>query len=293
MSIFSFQSHPDEVTLARMSMPTCVTMPNGVIAMFPDAETARRAYHEAYPSVGAKSQNNGFCDQSRWLKNKTQDPRVGALTSTRTMEYVDLRGAPWAIVLTSEELGGAETASSNSIAYRSGKTTIEQTVSGSSALESAIRAIDAFVEDHSRDSLEASNLTHYPQTPFSDSNGNKWTVEWITKEGKGHLGYFAFESDVVVGLAVSKVALKAMVEKYLARLDSEKSTASYAITDPASPTSLVYGVDATRTMSVPPGVPSDGGAGHATNWGNVAIFTGAFALVSYLAYAVWTNLGAP
>lgn len=275
MSIFSFQPHPGDATHERMSMPTCVTMPNGVIAMFPNLKTAEHAYQEAYPSVGS-DRNRGFCDQSLWL-----NPRVGALTSTRTMEYVDLNGAPWTIVLTSTDVGSIEKASATSQAYQSAAPTSTQ---AADTLEYDITEIDTYAKTHKRDSLEATNLRHYPQTAFKDSNDHEWTVEWITQKGKGHIGYFAFESDVVVGPAVSKTALKAMVEKYLTRLGDEKSTTeSYAIT------SLAYGIDPARSMDVPPGVPSDGDASSTTNWRSIALFTGGFALLSCLAYFAWTN----
>jgi len=246
-----------------MSMPTCVTMPNGVIAMFPDWKTAERAYHDAYPNA-----------------NASRGPRVGTITSTRTMEYIDLHGAPWVVTLTSTGIGTTEAASAVSPAYQpTGASPL-----ASDSLESNVVKIDDYAKVHARDSLDAKNLKHYPQSPFKDSNDDEWSVEWITKKNVGALGYFAFQANTAVGPAVNKTALKAMVEKFLTRSETEKSTtSSYAIT------SLTYAIDPTRSMDPPPGIP-DESAG--THWGNVVIFTGGFALLSCLAYFAWTNLGA-
>ena len=241
-----------------MTRPTCVTMPNGVISMFPDVETAKRAYKGAYPGAA----------------------HVG-LMFTRTMEYIDLRGAPWIITITGEVFGSAETASANSIVYRSGKTTIDSTTTASS-LESVIRMIDNFVEGHFRDSLEAPNLTHYPQSSFKDRNDDTWEVHWIMRDGKA-LGYFGLQYGTVVGPATSKDALKKMVERYLSRLEGERATFSKEAV-----TSYAEEIDPSkRVLEPPPEISNATGAGVSIKWSGVAIVAGAVALVSYIAYAAW------
>lgn len=211
-------------TYVPMTMPTCVTMPNGAISMFPDVETAKHAYEEAYPGS-----------------------HVG-LALTRTMEYIDLRGAPWTITLTSEELGGTEAANATSVGYKAAGS-IE-----ASSLESAIYKIDEYVKKRGRDSLDTDSFTHYTQSSFKDRNDDTWEVHWITKDGRA-LGYFALVFGTVVGPAPSKAALQKMVDRYLTRLEGEK-----AVIAKEAVTSYAVEVDPSRPMEPPTDLGEELGA---------------------------------
>lgn len=161
--------------------------------------------------------------------------RVGAEpVYTRTLEYIDLRGAPW-IVKTTNDAGKA-----TSVAYSA-----KGVVASGSTLASTLETIDDLVRKRSRDAIDE-NAKHYPQTPFQDSGGDEWSVEFVDENGVAG-GYYGLQYGTVVGPATSKTELKKMVERYLTRLQGEKSTISRdAITHYA------IDVDTYKTIDVPP-----------------------------------------
>jgi hypothetical protein len=145
---------------------------------------------------------------------KISSPRVG-ITFTRKLEYIDLRGAPWILNLSGESGEPENLASASSSSYKSSKLS-------SDSLTEILSEVDEFVKVNQRIPFESSS-THYSQVGFKDSLGDNWDVEFVT----GNLqGYYGFQWGIVVGPGMNKTDLKRIVEKYLKRLEGEKTTST-------------------------------------------------------------------
>jgi hypothetical protein len=136
------------------------------------------------------------------------------MITTRTLGYVDLRGAPW-VVLASSESGEPENDfSANSIAYK-------LLALKANSLTSILDVIDTQVKSKTRAKFEESSQ-HYPQAGFEDSLSDHWDVEYVSASSMP--GYYATQWGTLVGPAPNKPDLKKLVEQYVKRLDGEKST---------------------------------------------------------------------
>lgn len=162
----------------------------------------------------------------------------------RTLEYVDLRGAPW-LIKTTDDAGKA-----TSVVYASAGTLSADSLTG------LLGEIDKLVQKHGRDDLDKKS-TYYSQTPVKDDNSDEWGVDFVDG-GKSPTGYYGLQYGTVVGPAVSKNELKKMIKRYLSRLEGEKSTISrdsLAATDGLG--SGLVEVDESRPIDVPSEVSLD------------------------------------
>lgn len=195
---------------------------------------------------------------------------ASAATVTRTLLYMDLRGAPW-VLTASGPVGEADNdVTGTSVAYKSSST-------HATSLPNELAAIDEKVKDLSRTPFEES-AQRYPQPGFKDSIEDDWSVEFVSNSTMP--GYYALQFGTTVGPAPNKTDLKKMVEAYLKRLEGEKSvTSKYG----AASESFV-----TETHdNIPLDVPPEARASQAPAWKKPALLAAGLAGASYVVYRIW------
>jgi len=157
------------------------------------------------------------------------------ITFKRTLEYIDLRGAPW-IIKTIDNSGSAR-----SVAYQ------HVSLISADTLESIIQKIDNTVNTNNRTKFSSSS-TYYSQTPIRDSLDFEWEVQFIT----GNIpGYYAIRWGALVGPANNKTELKSMIDRYNTRVEGEKSVITRD-----SVQSMVVNVNSYSILEVPQEVKS-------------------------------------